>query len=52
MELRGYVLHKVELIGLCSGRRAEGSGMLTPHARKHQRVLQMSSTVPRIEENT
>jgi len=47
---RGCVVQDEEFRGLRSGRRAEGSGQLAPQVRRHQRVLQMSSTVPHIEE--
>ncbi len=39
-----------EFRGLRSGRRAEGSGQLAPKVRKHQRLMEMASTVPHIEE--
>ena len=50
IESRGCVEQDEELRGLRSGRRAEGSNQLAPKVREHQRVLQMSSTVPHIEE--
>ncbi len=50
IESRGCVVQDEEFRGLRSGRRAEGSGQLAPKVRRHQRVLQMSSTVPHIEE--
>ena len=50
IESRGCVVQDEEFRGLCSGRRAEGSNQLAPKVREHQRALQMSSTVPHIEE--
>ena len=50
IESRGCVVQDEEFRGLRSGRRAEGSGQLAPKVRKHQRALQMSSTVPHIDE--
>jgi hypothetical protein len=50
IESRGCVVQDEEFRGLRSGRRAEGSNQLAPKVRKHQRALQMSSTVPHIEE--
>ena len=50
IEARGCVVQDEEFRGLRSGRRAEGSGQLAPKVRRHQRLLQMSSTVPHIEE--
>ena len=50
IESNGCVVQDEEFRGLRSGRRAEGSGQLTPKVRKHQRALQMSSTVPHIDE--
>ena len=50
IESRGCVVQDEEFRGLRSGRRAEGSGQLAPQVRRIQRVLQMSSTVPHIEE--
>jgi hypothetical protein len=48
IEARGCVVQDEEFRGLRSGRRAEGSGQLAPKVRRHQRLLQMSSTVPHI----
>ena len=50
IESRCCVVQDEEFRGLRSGRRAEGSGQLAPKVRKHQRALQMSSTVPHIDE--
>jgi hypothetical protein len=44
------VVQDEEFRGLRSGRRAEGSGQLAPKVRKHQRLMEMASTVPHIEE--
>lgn len=49
IEERGCVVQDEEFRGLRSGRRAEGSGQLAPKVRKHQRLMEMSSTVPHIE---
>ena len=50
IEARGCVVQDKGFCGLRSGRRAEGSGQLAPKVRRHQRVLDMSSSVPNIEE--
>jgi hypothetical protein len=50
IEARGCVVQDEEFRGLRSGRRAEGSGQLAPKVRKHQRLMEMASTVPHIEE--
>ena len=39
-----------EFRGLRSGSRAEGSGQLVPKVRKHQRLMDMASTVPHIDD--
>ena len=44
------VVQDEEFRGLRSGRRAEGSGQLAPKVRNHQRLMEMASTVPHIEE--
>jgi hypothetical protein len=50
IEARGCVVQDEEFRGLRSGRRAEGSGQLDLEARKHQRLMEMVSTVPHIED--
>jgi hypothetical protein len=50
IEARGCVVQDEEFRGLRSGRRAEGSGQLAPKVRKHQRLMEMASTVPHIED--
>ena len=50
IEARGCVVQDEEFRGLRSGRRAEGSGQLAPTVRKHQRLMEMASTVPHIED--
>ena len=50
IEARGCVVQDEEFRGLRSGRRAKDSGQLAPKVRRHQRMLDMSSSVPNIEE--
>ena len=50
IEARGCVVQDEKFLGLRSGRRAEGSGQLAPKVRKHQRLMEMTSTVPHIED--
>jgi hypothetical protein len=50
IEARGCVVQDEEFRGLRSGRRAEGSGQLAPKIRRHQRLMEMPSTVPHIED--
>jgi len=50
IEARGCVVQDEEFCGLRSGRRAKDSGQLAPKVRRHQRMLDMSSSVPDIEE--
>ncbi len=50
IEARGCVVQDEEIRGLRSGRRAKDSGQLAPKVRRRQRMLDMSSSVPNIEE--
>jgi hypothetical protein len=50
IEARGCVVQVEKFRGLRSGRRAKDSGQLAPKVRRHQRMLDMSSSVPNIEE--